>query len=147
MMWPSSRDMQWDTLLYAPSHERSGFTLRAEQIVSSMTDRTPGAGAARLRSHWRPWHRPGDQLPSKATLVCSTSDSCQTDGIERHSGCGLSADIATTSGSAAIGVVFIPSCQQGVPKPCQLTAALCPRRASIPDINISIDFIAGGIGG
>lgn len=36
--------------------------------------------------------------------------------------------------------------QQGAPKPCQLTAALRPRRASIPGINISIDFIAGGIG-
>jgi hypothetical protein len=58
------------------------------------------------------------------------------------------ADIAAPSGSAEIGVVFIASCQQGVPKSSQLTAALCPRRASIPDINrlhFSIDFIAGGI--
>jgi hypothetical protein len=56
-------------------------------------------------------------------------------------------DIATPSGSAAIGVVFVASCPQDVPKPCQLTAVLCPRRASIPYINISSDFIAGGIGG
>jgi hypothetical protein len=35
------------------------------------------------------------------------------------------------------------SCQRDVPKSCQLTPALCPRRASIPDINILIDFITG----
>jgi hypothetical protein len=64
-------------------------------------------------------------------------------------GAGSRGEIAASSESAEIGVVFIASCQQGqqgVPKPCQLRAALCPRQASIPDINISIEFIAGCIG-
>jgi hypothetical protein len=78
-------------------------------------------------------------------------DPMAADGLRRSLvQVGPRADVAAPSapsGSAEIGVVFIPNCQQGVPKSCQLTAALCPRRASIPDIDISIDFIAGGIGG
>jgi hypothetical protein len=38
--------------------------------------------------------RPGDQLPSKTTLVRSTLHGCRAQAIERHSGCGPRADIS-----------------------------------------------------